>query len=144
MNYTKPYKAVFVVLALLCHSVLADDALDRFGHAYPLPYSDYASADAVIKDVILNSHWRIVSEKPNVLRVMLSNYKGYDLVSDLKYTDNEITVNLVSHKRVDCQKQADKCGVPQKYLQRWLMTLRQRTALKLQHLAIIDAKQKTG
>jgi hypothetical protein len=93
--------------------------------------------ESVIVESLKQRGWEVKEKSPSVVTAWLNDYKGYELVLEIKHDNTQISFNQLSFKRVDCtSKNKKRCKASTKYSDKWRLYLRKNIAMNIHKRAM--------
>ena len=133
----KNYKIVLLPLLWLVFfsSQVQAFAKELTWYDEPLKYNNSYINDVeqVILAALHQRQWDVKEKSSGSILAWLDDYKGYELILEITYSDSLISFKQKSYRKVDCTK---RCTARQKYADKWRLYLRKSIAMNIHTLAM--------
>ncbi|PKI14832.1 hypothetical protein [Colwellia sp. 12G3] len=93
--------------------------------------------EAVIIESLKQRGWEVKEKSPTMVTAWLNDYKGYELVLEIKHDKSQISFNQLSYKKVGCDSNSSsRCKASTKYSDKWRLYLRKNIAMNIHKRAM--------
>ncbi|PKG81045.1 hypothetical protein CXF85_19995 [Colwellia sp. 75C3] len=94
-------------------------------------------AEAVILESLKQRGWEVKEKSATMVTAWLNDYKGYELVLEIKHDNAQISFKQLSYKKVGCEsKSSSRCKASTKYSNKWRLYLRKNIAMNIHKRAM--------
>ncbi len=129
------YKNISLSVFLFFSSELLSAERSWFDEPISINQAYITDAEAIILESLKQRGWEVKEKSPIMITAWLNDYKGYELVLEIKHDNSQISFNQLSFKRVDC-KSKKRCKASTKYSDKWRLYLRKNLAMNIHKRAM--------
>lgn len=95
--------------------------------------------EAVILESLNQRGWEVKNKSSSMVTAWLNDYKGYELVLEIKHNKSQISFNQLSFKKIDCKERSKRrCKASTEYSNKWRLYLRKNIAMNIHKRAMDD------
>jgi len=131
----KYYQAILLSAFLLFSSESFSEERSWFDEPIKINKTYITDTEAVILESLEQRGWEVKKQSPAMVTAWLNDYKGYELVLEIRHDNAQISFNQLSFKRVDC-KSKKRCKASTKYSDKWRLYLRKNIAMNIHKRAM--------
>ncbi len=135
------YLLIFISMVL---SINANSKYDDVWYDQPIKFNSryVKNPEQVIVDALNERGWEIKDKTESKITAWLNNYKGYELLLDIQYSDSEISFKHISFEKLNCRK-GRHCKADEGEYNKWRLYLRKSIAMNIHKLAIFEILKDT-
>jgi len=131
----KYYQAILLTISLFfSHGALSAER-SWFDEPIKINKAYITDVEAVIVESLEQRGWEVKEKSPAMVTAWLNDYKGYELVLEIKHDNTQISFNQLSFKKVDCNSKK-RCKASTKYSDKWRLYLRKNIAMNVHKRAM--------
>jgi len=133
----KYYQAILLLIIIFfSHGSFASER-SWFEEPIKINKTYITDVEAVIIESLKQRGWEVKEKSPVMVTAWLNDYKGYELVLEIKHDNTQISFNQLSFKKVDCtSKNKKRCKASTKYSDKWRLYLRKNIAMNIHKRAM--------
>ena len=124
----KYYQAVLLSLFLFFSNSSFSVERSWFDEPIKVNHTYISDVESVILESLKQRGWEVKEKSAGVVTAWLNDYKGYELVLEIKHTKSLISFNQLSYKKLNCKK---SCKAKTKYSDKWRLYLRKNITMNI-------------
>jgi len=133
----KYYQATLLSIFLFFSQVSLSAERTWFEEPLKINKTYIADVESVILESLQQRGWEVKEKTPTMVTAWLNDYKGYELVLEIRHDNTQISFNQLSFKKVDCSSRNNKrCKASTKYSDKWRLYLRKNIAMNIHKRAM--------
>jgi hypothetical protein len=133
MNYLN---VLLLISLFFSHSVFSTERT-WFEEPIKINKTYIKDTEAVILESLKQRGWEVKEQTPTMVTAWLNDYKGYELVLEIKHDKSQISFNQVSYRKLNCNSKRS-CKASSDYSNKWRLYLRKNIAMNI-HKRTMDS-----